>query len=367
MTKRPYEGLSVVEAVSGEPGSALRLAGAMAGRILADLGARVVQLAPGGDEPSRGQSSTGSARGHMLDRFLSVGKSALSGDLGDGAFVARAMRGADIAIVDRPVHRTVATSQLPANVALLSLFGGRLADTGIPASEFTVSALGGLLNMVGDPERQPLKLGGHQEAYALGLAAFCGLAALLADGHGRRDGPMTVSANLLDTVIWLNWKTVPLEADAPIPPGRSGAAAEWQVLRCADGFVALVYQEPDWLRLCEMVGDERLKAPRFAARQGRLDHAVELATIIESVMLTRTRQQIHEQALQHRLPLGPVWNPGEVIDDPHNVERALFEELPLLAKDRQAVRAPRLPVLWNGVAFSSSARRAAAKAAVGLP
>ena len=39
---RPYEGLTVIEAVSGPPGGALRLAAVMAGRIFADLGAKVI-------------------------------------------------------------------------------------------------------------------------------------------------------------------------------------------------------------------------------------------------------------------------------------------------------------------------------------
>ena len=41
-------------------------------------------------------------------------------------------------------------------------------------------ALGGLLHMVGEPERKPLRLGGHQASYAAGLTAFTGLTAALA-------------------------------------------------------------------------------------------------------------------------------------------------------------------------------------------
>ena len=59
---------------------------------------------------------------------------------------------------------------------LISMLGGDGARD-IPASEFTVLALGGVLNMIGDPERQPLRLGGHQAAYAAGLSAFTGLTA----------------------------------------------------------------------------------------------------------------------------------------------------------------------------------------------
>lgn len=358
----PYEGLSVVEAVAGPPGSALRLAAAMTGRILADLGARVTQLVEVAD-PQDAHQSPWHAQNRAFDRFLSARKSTFHVGR-DRAMLANALRDADIAIVDRTTHRRHA-GELPQTIALLSLFGGKHVDADIAASEFSIAAFGGLLNMVGDPHRKPLKLGGHQEAYALGLAAFCGLAALLAN-PSRPPGTRTISANLLDTVIWLNWKSVPLSADAPIPPGRAGASAEWLVLRCADGWVALVYQEPDWQRLCDMVDDDRLRQPRFAVRQGRLDHAVELAAIIESVFLTRTRKQIHEQASLLRLPLGPVWNPAEVIDDPHNLQRALFEDLPRLAGEHTSVRAPRLPVLWNGLPFASRAVQPAAEPAVSL-
>ncbi|WP_048644863.1 CoA transferase [Nitratireductor soli] len=362
--ERPYEGLVVVEAAAGPLGSALRLSTAMTGRILADLGARVIRII-GDDEQQQARQPYWGAENDAVERFLSAGKSTMWGNPGDREFVSRLLRRADIAIVDRHVHRLIAADDLPANVAVLSLFGGRHADAEIPATEFTISALGGLLNMVGDPDRKPLKLGGHQEAYALGLSAFCGLAALLADR--RRALPtMTVRANLLDVVVWLNWKSAPLEAGAPVPPGRAGAAAEWQVLRCADGWIALVYQEPDWPHLCDMVGDDRLRQAKFATRQGRLGNLAELADIIETVFLSRTRRQLHEQAASHRLPLGPVWSPDELIDDPHNLARAMFTALPPLPGEQAPVQAPRLPVLWNGLVLSSSAGHAPARAVAGL-
>ena len=49
-----------------------------------------------------------------------------------------------------------------------------------PVSGLAIQALGGLMHMVGEPERKPLKLAGHQASYAAGLTAFTGLAAVLA-------------------------------------------------------------------------------------------------------------------------------------------------------------------------------------------
>ncbi|WP_274628207.1 CoA transferase [Arvimicrobium flavum] len=332
----------------------------MTGRIFADLGAHVVQVI---DDSGRFDASPAPENG-AIDRFLSARKSVVRGDISNPEFTSRLLRESDVAILDQQAQRAIGADALPKHIALLTLFSGRQADTAGPASEFTISALGGLLNMVGDPDRAPLRLGGHQEAYALGLSAFCGLAGLLAGKRSAHEA-LTVRASLLDTVVWLNWKAVPLDGDAPIPPGRSGPAAEWQVVRCADGWVALVYQEPDWPHLCDMVGDHRLRQERFATRQHRLDNLVELAEIVESAFLSRTRQQIHQQASLLRLPLGPVWNPGEVIADPHNVERALFEKLSQFPGESHSVHAPRLPVLWNGVSLSAQPESGPATIAVG--
>ncbi|WP_054312763.1 CoA transferase [Mesorhizobium sp. 1M-11] len=345
----PYEGLTVVEAVGGPPGNALRLAAAMAGRIFADLGAKVIQVE---DHAPQGSEAKPSATSLALQRFLSARKSVVDSSL-DDAFLTGVLRKADVAIVDRHVHGSIAAKDLPKKVALLSLFGGSNAETEIAATEFTIAALGGFLNMVGDAEREPLKLVGHQEAYALGLATFSGLSASLARESSSKMAA-TIRASLLDIVVWLNWKAVPLEADAPIPPGRAGAAAEWRIVRCADGWIALVYQEPDWPHLCTMVRDERIRQGKFATRQGRLENAVELADLIEQAFLSRTRRQLHEEALSFRLPLGPVWAPEEALGDPHNAARRLFEELPRQRQSQNPIFAPRLPLLWNGSAFSNT-------------
>ena len=42
----------------------------------------------------------------------------------------------------------------------------------LAASDLVVMALGGMLNLVGSPEREPLLLGGYQVQYATGICAF---------------------------------------------------------------------------------------------------------------------------------------------------------------------------------------------------
>ncbi|MGX1789168.1 CoA transferase [Bosea sp. NPDC055332] len=330
--RRPYAGLTVAEVISDAADDALVLAAGMTGRILADLGADVVRR-QGRD---RGfEAST--------ELFLSHGKT-LSSE-GEGELLDRA----DVALVDGAVLRERGRAGLPPVTAVLSLFGGRLAESDRPSSAFTAAASAGLLAMVGDPQREPLRLGGHQEAFALGLSAYAGLAAALASSRSQ-GVPVTIRASLLETLVWLNWKAVPLEG-YDVLPGRTGAAAEWQVLRCADGYAVLVYQEPDWLRLKTALAEPALDEPRFSTRASRLAYLGELAAIIERRFLTLTRREIHALARQHRLPIGPIWSPVEAFDEPHNRARGLFEPLGADA----GVQAPRLPLVWLDPA---AARRA---------
>ncbi|AZO79264.1 MULTISPECIES: CoA transferase [unclassified Bosea (in: a-proteobacteria)] len=321
--RRPYAGLTVAEVISDAADDALVLAAGMAGRILADLGAQV--LCRQGRERGFDDST---------ELFLSRGKAMSNESVGE------LLGRADVALVDGAVLRERGRAGLPPVTAVLSLFGGALAESGGPASAFTAAASAGLLAMVGDPQREPLRLGGHQEAFALGLSAYAGLAAALVSA--RPEGvPVTIRASLLETLVWLNWKAVPLEG-YEVLPARTGAAAEWQVLRCADGYAVLVYQEPDWPRLKAALAEPALEEPRFATRAGRLGHLAELAAIIERRFLTLTRREIHDLARQHRLPLGPVWSPADAFHEPHNRARGLFEPL----GSDSGVKAPRLPLIW---------------------
>ena len=126
---------------------------------------------------------------------------------------------------------------------------------------------------------------------------------------------------MLDVVVWLNWKSVPSRPGQP-KLTRTGDNAEWQVVRCADGFVALVYQEPDWPALCDIVDDARLRAPALAQRPERIRRSREIASIVEQRFLTMTRREVHALALARRIPLGPVWSPSEMVDDPQTIARS---------------------------------------------
>lgn len=325
----PLAGLTVVEAMSSDADLALRLSAAMAGRIAADLGARVVILERNGGNPLRRLAPFTAAGESAVFAFLGAGKHSV---LDQPRIAARILRDADAVIAD--AARTDLPDAVPARV-LLSM----LAQEGAPPmSEFTVMALGGLLDIVGDAAGPPMRLGGHQLAYAGGLAAYAGLAAALL----QRPGPETARICLLDVAVWINWKSVASAACLDTIMTRTGRGAEWPILRCADGYVALVYQTKDWPALRRLCADPRLDGDRFATTEARHQNRLELADIVEAALTHLTRQQLQERAMEMRLPLGPVWEIGELRCDAQMLARAFLSE---------PLGIPRLPVLWNGVAF----------------
>lgn len=352
---RPLSGVTVVQAASEGCGLGLRLSAALAGRIAADLGADVVLVEPPEGDPLR-RIPPMAGDVSALFAFLSAGKRSVVLPPAADA-LERLLGGAAVLITDGGLARQAALiaalgARLPPSTpraaAVLTMLGVD-APPDAPASEFTVMALSGVLDIVGEPDRQPLRLGGHQAAYAAGLAAYTGLAAALCGGPSAKDVPEVVRVSMLETSIWLNWKSVTNAWATGQATRRSGAGAEWQVIRCADGWVALVYQEGDWPALCKLAGDPRLAAPGYATRELRVGHFGTVAAIIEESFAGMTRRQIHASAQAQRLPLGPVWSEKDLVEDPHNVARGFMASVML--PGGTAVPIPRLPVLWNGESF----------------
>jgi crotonobetainyl-CoA:carnitine CoA-transferase CaiB-like acyl-CoA transferase len=334
---RPLQDVRVIECASDSCPLAVRLALAFAGRIATDLGAQVTALrTPAHADLDRIEPRV--AEHSALGLFLDAGKQCLQ--IADSRVAGSHLDGADVIFSDVPLYEAQARTTPGAVWSVVSAFG-KVTDQTLQ-SEFTLMALCGLLDLVGDPLEAPLRLGGHQLAYAAGLAAYGGaIAALCAREVGQT--PEAVRISLADVGVWLNWKSVAMPSWSDRCVSRQGGAAEWRTVRCADGWIALVCSEADWPALRELVGDPRLSEPRFEDRAERRKHAAYIAEIVQSAFGGYSRAQLRDAALARRLPLGAVWSPLELENDPQNRQREFLQRVVPLNLLR-----PRLPVLWGG-------------------
>jgi crotonobetainyl-CoA:carnitine CoA-transferase CaiB-like acyl-CoA transferase len=351
--KPPLQGLVVLEAVSARCSWGVRLAVAFAGRIAADLGAQVICLKSAG-RTAMPETSAATEEIAALHAFLGAGKKIVSGTPGDAAWVqARELAGGANALLGDGWLRNAAADALglalaadaPRAIVQVDMLPPRHAHEP-PASEFTAEAESGLLDLVGDAGREPVRLAGHQVAYSAGLAAYTGMVAAFCR---RAPEPTVVRVSLLETALWLNWKNLATVSIGETPATRSGQAMSWPVVRCADGWVAVVYQPHEWETLRDMLGDPRLKDSRFGTTAGRAAHAAELSGLFEASLANLNRAEVNALATRHRLPLGVVQSAGELVNDPHYLARGFMR---CVASDAGSVAMPRLPILWSGEPFA---------------
>ncbi len=212
-------------------------------------------------------------------------------------------------------------------------------------SELVVLALGGLLNMVGSPDREPVRLGGYQSEYQAGTAAFTGLLAALhsrdLDGLGQR-----VEIAAQETVAFTEWKSAIYYQATGQLRQRGGVLSQWVVLPCSDGFAAFVYQDGDWPRVVTLIQDERLADDRFLTRRGRLTFADELRGYLQAWTCQRTKLEVYHTAQANGVPVGMVADMADVLDSPQYRDRQFFDRID--HPSTGIAEYPGLPVRFNG-------------------
>lgn len=348
----PLQRFTVVEINDRDVPQCLRLATSLAGKIAADLGADVLKIEQPGGDPVRQAPPLLPHGGSALFQFLNTSKRSLVLDLAsaaDRAALDKLLATADAVLFEEPASIAGKARTSKAVPIEIAAFPVEMNTAGRPVSEFTILALSGLLHMVGEPERKPLRLGGHQASYAAGLTAFTGLTAALAARDAGRRAP-GVRVSLAEVMQWVNWKAVSGADASGVSPGREGKRSEFQIVPCRDGHVAVVYTVTQWPAVRALIGDARLDDVKFATRIGRRQNVAELYEIITPWFADRTRREIQALAQAKGVPFGPVFSPTELLEAEQYLARGFFADVahPMLG----SLRLPQLPVQWNGRSFA---------------
>ena len=354
----PCSNLRAIE-VAGSP------AGAYAGRLLAACGAEVLRLEPSGGDPWRqvGEQWKGVGAGYA---YLNVGKRAArlrpSADGGRGQVLDLIERGRVDVLIESsapgPLEPLIDEADAPQAVLLrISPFGLGSASrevwgrAGPPRSNgFTDDAWSGHLYLNGAPERAPIARPGLHSCCQAGVhAVIGGLAALLARpaiGRGQ-----VVDVSHVEALAALHQYTTVMWTQAGYILRRVGNSqgGPWHpvgVHRCKDGHVALSMPSREMLQpFLEAAGlSHVLEDPRFAEDADRAEHRAEFDRAIDPWMMAHTAAEIIELGERVRVPIGPVLDALEVLDDPHFRARGFF--VPIDGERGPLV--PRGPFLLDG-------------------
>lgn len=327
------------------------LAGPYCTMLLADQGADVIKIEPVGGDPTRlfGPFRADDTARHFGGYFQSTNrnKRSLALDLKapEGAALFRRLAAdADIVVENFRAgvmdklglgYETLAAANPRLVYAAIRGFGdprtGRSPYVDRPAFDVVAQAMGGAMGITGPDARTPLKIGpGIGDIFPAALAAFGILAALTharASGRGQfldvamYDGIVALCERLVYQFSYTN--------KAPVPEGNHHPIlCPFGVFSARDGAVTIgCPRDTFWLELVDAMGRPDLRSDgRFASNNDRLAHAAETNRIVEEWTSRRTKAEIAE-ALDGRVPFGPVNTAEDIFADPHMQARQMLVDV----------------------------------------
>jgi crotonobetainyl-CoA:carnitine CoA-transferase CaiB-like acyl-CoA transferase len=321
------------------------LCGALAGKLLAGLGADVLRLEPPGGDPARALGRDGA-----FFRFYHAGKRSLVLDWRrEPARLAALAAEADLVIESAPPGtlpdlRTVNPALI---VVSVTPFGRAGPYRDWLAPDTVAQAMGGMLYVNGHPDGPPLRALGLQAYHQAGVFAAVGaLAALLARPRLGRGQDVDVS---LQAAVAGSLEHVPgfFHQDGRV--ARRQGTLHWtryfRVGRCRDGWV-MHCTLGDWTSLLEWVKADGCGAglddPRLEDVKTRQAEAERVFAALDAWAARYTVAELTEGAQLRRIPYAAVRAPEALLGDAHLAARAFFTALdePALGRPLRQPGAP---------------------------
>jgi crotonobetainyl-CoA:carnitine CoA-transferase CaiB-like acyl-CoA transferase len=303
-------------------------AGPTAVRQLADWGADVIKIeSPDGDSGLGGERHGPDFQNiHRNKRSLTLNLKAPEGlDI-----LKRLVAQSDVIVEN---YRPDVKDRLGIDYASLRQINPRLVYASIsgfgqdgpyrdrPGFDQIAQGMGGLMSITGEPGRGPMRVGIPVADLTAGI--FCAMGILIALLEREQSGEgQWVQSNLLAAQIamldfqaarWLIDKDVAGQAGnnhpTSIPTG---------VFATADGHINIAASGTDiFARLCKVLETPEMAAdPLYKTGALRSENRDRLNAAIEAVTRTRSSADWIERLNQASVPCGPIYNIGEMFDDP---------------------------------------------------
>jgi formyl-CoA transferase len=215
----------------------------------------------------------------------------------------------------------------------ISGFGDSGPDAARPGYDLIVQGESGLMDLTGEPDGPPTRIGTSIADLTSGLMAAQGILLALyarqATGRGQH-----VRVAMLDALVsLLTYNTGNYFATGEAPTRRGNdhpSVAPYQTLRAADGWINLgIANDALWRRYCDAIERPDLRDdPRFATAPERVRHRTELIPVIEALSLSRTVQEWTDLLSAAGVPCGRIRNVAEVCTHPQLTERGRIVERP---------------------------------------
>jgi CoA:oxalate CoA-transferase len=347
------------------------IAGPYCTKLLADFGADVVKVErPDGDPARRMPPLFHDEAGldnSLLFLYLNTNKQSVTLNLKSGSgreMLKELVKKSDILVenfsprvmpslgLDYPALKEINPSLVMVSI---SNFGQTGPYRNYKATDIVEYALGGLMYIFGDNDREPLMHALHQAQFRAG--ANSASATLIALYHQRRTGEgqhvdvsvqECIASGLRDVVDNYSY-TGAVRRRAPQSSGdmsRLRATSDGYLLPTPSFTASL-----NWATVVEFLGEPELADEKFSTGTARLANTEELGRILDRYFLTKKKHDMFYAAQQKRFIYGMVQSPEEVLADEQYQAQGYFVHIdhPVVGK----IKYPGAPFLMSGTPWEA--------------
>lgn len=333
VSQAPLAGLRVVVRAHG-------VAAAWAARLLGTMGARVTLAEPDGGSPLRAEPPFLADGVSALFAYHAAGFVSQTVAAGTPAFGALLCE-ADIFIDDTPLadraglglDQAAIASRHPQLIHVSVLpFGASGPKAGWKGEEINILHASGEgyllpngLSTERFPDRPPVKVHGHFAEMQGGIAAALGALSALWVRPGV--GGQFVDISCQDATLAVGAFAIQRLGDGSVEHRVERSFRYGGVIPCADGYVELLtLEQRQWEGLVRLLGDpDWAQDPALADPLERSRQGPEINRHIRSWAATRKVDDIVREGQKLSVPLARYYTPAEVLGDPHERHRGLFQ------------------------------------------
>lgn len=336
--------------------------GILCGKLLADLGADVIQVEPPGGNPARSLGPFYHNTPHLEKSLFwlafALNKRSITLDIKtiDGKDIfAELVKKADVVVESSPPGYLNelglgygALSKINPRIILTSIspFGQTGPYKNFKASDIVVWAMGGIMYISGDPERPPVRIS-FPQAY-LHASAYAASGTVLALYHRERTGEgQHVDAPAQQAIVWtmvntretwdINRVLLPRSGNILTRVGTKGIIRTRATWPCKDGYVQFLVLgglvgAPTWRALVEWMesegmGDDHLKNMNWEAFdliQSSQEEIDAIESPVSRFFKAHTMVELYQGAVERRIMLYPLNTSKGIVENPQLADRKFW-------------------------------------------
>ena len=312
------------------------VSGSYTSKLLASLGAHVIKV----EKPSIGDRSRNIGpflfksmykESSLLFRYLNTGKNSITLDIHtiSGQKIFQDLISiADIVIDDTNnelLESHVKASNPSMILCSISDFGKSGPYSGFKGGDLINQGLSGLLQTMGLPSKEPLKVGGNAGEYAVGISMFSGIVISLFSRDSSSLGNNLVETSGIQTLALAQ---IHNSINSQFR-GQDNIRRESSLLKAKNGWVsmglAIGSRDDTWQNFCQILEmPELINDERFLSMELRRKNESELNQILKEWVLHQDKEDIYHKLQNISTIAGYVAEPEDLLQSNQLLEREYF-------------------------------------------